>query len=185
MSMPLSKPRTYTIEDIYALPDGQRAELFRGQMYDMAPPSRIHQKLVMNLAGDIREYIRAKGGSCEVYPAPFAVFLESDSGTDYFEPDISVICDKGKLDDKGCNGAPDLIIEVVSPSSRKMDYFTKNLAYLDAGVREYWIVDPQKEITTIYRFEEEDVAPVVVPFEYNIPVGIYGDLQLNISQLME
>jgi Uma2 family endonuclease len=154
-------------------------------MYDMAPPSRIHQKLVMNLAGDIREYIRANGGSCEVYPAPFAVFLESDSGTDYFEPDISVICDKGKLDDKGCNGAPDLIIEVVSPSSRKMDYFTKNLAYLDAGVREYWIVDPQKKITTIYRFEEEDVAPVVVPFEYNIPVGIYGDLQLNISQLME
>jgi Uma2 family endonuclease len=184
MVMPLSERRNYTIDDIYELPDGQRAELIHGQMYDMAPPSRIHQKLVMNLAGEIRNYIKQSGGSCEVYPAPFAVFLQNEDELNYVEPDISVICDKEKLDEKGCMGAPDFIIEVVSPSSRKMDYFTKNLAYLNAGVREYWIVDPQKEITTIYRFEEEDVAPVVVMFPYDIPVGIYGNLQLNISQLL-
>ena len=101
----------------------------------------------------------------------------------YVEPDISVICDKNKLDDRGCNGAPDFIIEVVSPSSRKMDYSTKNTLYSDAGVREYWIVDPEKQRTTIYRYEE-DAAPTVLPFDQTITVGIYGDLKINIAELL-
>ena len=102
--------RTYTIYDIYALPEGQRAELIDGQMYMMAPPNTRHQSLVSEFTITIGNYIRAKGGSCKVFPAPFAVFLNKDD-RNYVEPDISVICDKEKLDEKGYNGAPDWIIE--------------------------------------------------------------------------
>ena len=181
--MPLLKNDNHTIEDIYALPDGQRAELIDGVIYDMAPPSRIHQKLIGELHFTIRNYIRLNGGDCEIYSAPFAVFVNKDDET-YVEPDLSVICDKNKLDDRGCNGAPDFIIEIVSPGSRKMDYSTKMILYSNAGVREYWIVDPAKERTTIYRFEE-DVAPTIIPFSQSIQVGIYNDLSINILELLE
>lgn len=120
---------------------------------------------------------------CEVYPALFAVFLNADEGT-YVEPDVSVICDKNKLSDRGCEGSPDFIIEVVSPTSRKMDYSTKNALYSDSGVREYWIVDPIKERTTVYRYEE-DAAPVIFSFNQAIQVGIYGDLSVTISELVK
>ena len=103
--MPLLKDDRYTIEDIYALPEGKRAELIDGQIYDMAPPSYQHQRLVMELSSTLRNYIKSKGGPCEVLPAPFAVFLNQDD-YNYVEPDISVICDPSKINDKGCNGAP-------------------------------------------------------------------------------
>lgn len=180
--MPLPKEQLYTINDIYELPDGERAELINGRIYYMAPPSRIHQKLSYHLARIIGDYIISKGGSCEVYPAPFAVFLNADEKT-YVEPDISVICDPRKLTDRGCEGAPDFIIEVVSPSSRKMDYSTKNALYSDAGVREYWIVDPAKERTTIYRYEE-DAAPMIIAFDQTIQVGIYKNLSVTIAEFL-
>ncbi|MBO5522308.1 MAG: Uma2 family endonuclease [Roseburia sp.] len=181
--MPLQKSEIYTIDDIYALPEGKRAELIDGHIYDMAPPNRIHQKLVSQFTKILGHHIEKRNGSCEVYPAPFAVFLNKDDKT-YVEPDISVICDKSKLDDRGCNGAPDFIIEIVSPSSRKMDYSTKNTLYSDSGVREYWIVDPEKERTTVYRYEE-DAAPMIFSFQHDITVGIYGDLKINISELLK
>lgn len=181
--MPLSKEHMYTSEDYWNLPEGQRAELIDGHFYDMAPPSRIHQKLIMELSATIRQYIKDNSGSCEVYPAPFAVNLHGDDKT-YVEPDISVICDKNKLTDRGCKGAPDLIIEIVSPGSRKMDYSTKNALYSDAGVREYWIVDPLKERTTIYRYEE-DAAPMIIPFDQPVQVGIYTNFSINISELLK
>ena len=90
----------------------------------MAPPSRFHQQLVMELAGTIREYIKKNHGKCQIYPAPFAVNLDADD-KDWVEPDISVICDPNKLTDRGCSGAPDLIIEIASPVSSKMDYIKK------------------------------------------------------------
>ena len=180
--MPLLKSDTHTLEEIYALPEGQRAELIDGVIYDMTPPSRIHQKLIGELHFTIRNYIKSNNGDCDIYPAPFAVFVNANDET-YVEPDISVICDKNKLDDRGCNGAPDFIIEIVSPSSRKMDYRTKMTLYADAGVREYWIVDPAKERTTIYRFNE-DAAPTIIPFTQPIQVGIYNDLNITISDLL-
>lgn len=135
--MPTPQSKLFTIDNIYALPDGQRAELIDGQIYNMAPPSAIHQELVMELSATLRNYIRSKQGKCKVYPAPFAVFLNQDL-YNYVEPDISVICDSGKINEKGCNGAPDLIIEIVSPSSQRMDYLTKLFKYRTSGVREYW-----------------------------------------------
>ena len=180
--MALHQEKTYTIEDIYALPDGQRAELIDGQMYMMAPPTTTHQRISYAIARKISDYIDNKSGSCEVFLAPFAVFLDKDD-QNYVEPDISVICDKNKLSDRGCEGAPDFIIEIVSPSSRRMDYSKKMGLYLEAGVREYWIVDPAKERTTVYHYEE-DAAPTIYSFDQPITVGIYGDLQITVSELL-
>ncbi len=122
--MAFQKERIYSIDDIYALPDGERAELIDGRLYMMAPPSRIHQKLVNRLSQKITNYIDSKQGHCEVYPAPFAVFLNKDDHN-YVEPDLSVVCDMDKLDDRGCNGALDWIIEIASPSNQQMDYEIK------------------------------------------------------------
>lgn len=179
--MPLPREQVYTTDDIYALPDGERAELIDGQIYMMGTPSRIHQKLVGQLSRIIGNYIESNHGSCEIYPAPFAVFIKKDD-KNYVEPDISVICDKNKLSDRGCEGAPDFIIEIVSPSSRRMDYYKKCALYAESGVREYWIVDPEKQRTMIYRYED-DAAPMIVPFEQDLAVGIYNNFMINVSKL--
>lgn len=181
--MPLLKNDIYTIEDIYALPAGQRAELIDGHIYDMAPPSYLHQKLVMELSATIRDYIKSHGGPCEVLPAPFAVFLNQDDHN-YVEPDVSVICDPNRINDRGCNGAPDFIIEIVSPSSQRMDYLTKLFKYRTAGVREYWIVNPMKETVQTYLFGDiEDFNQY--SFDDKIPVGIYDDLKICIADLLK
>ena len=168
----------YTIEDIYNLPDGQRAELIDGELYMMATPSTEHQRLVTEFTYLIKDYIRHNNGVCEIFPAPFAVFLNAKNDI-YLEPDISVICDKNKLTDEGCKGAPDWIIEVVSPSSRSMDYNKKLLKYGTAGVREYWIVDPMKQRVTVYLFEKESVEDY--PFGIDIPVGIYDNFSIRVQ----
>lgn len=182
--MPLQQNKTYTSEDYWNLPEGERAELIDGQLYAMAPPNTIHQSLVSEFTRIIGNFIKSNNGACRVFPAPFAVNLDADS-KDWIEPDISVICDKSKLTDHGCSGAPDWIIEIVSPSSRKMDYNIKNAKYAQSGVREYWIVDPAKERTTVYRYEE-DAAPIIISFSEIIPVGIYnGLLSICIADLLK
>ncbi len=174
----LKKEGVYTIEDIYALPDGERAELIDGKIYYMAPPSRTHQKISWKLHQTIANYIDRKNGKCEVYAAPFAVFLNNDD-INYVEPDISVICDTSKLDEKGCHGAPDWIIEIVSPGNKSMDYFTKLFKYRNANVREYWIVDSTKEQIMVYRFEKEKMEQY--SFGEDVPVGIYDDFSICIQ----
>ena len=173
----LRKEKTYTVEDIYALPDGERAELVDGEMYDMAPPSTTHQRIVSRLHLKIAGYIESNGGKCEVFPAPFAVFLNKDE-RNYLEPDISVICDKHKIDEVGCNGAPDWVIEIVSKSSRHMDYYIKLFKYQKAGVREYWIVDPEKEVVTVYSFENETMEEYT--FVEDIPAGIFEGFSIRV-----
>ena len=175
------KKQVYTVDDIYALPDGKRAELIDGNLYMMAPPNTKHQLIMNDINIAIYNYIKSKGGKCKVIPAPFAVFLENaDGNTNYVEPDISVICDPDKLNDKGCNGAPDWIIEIVSPSSRKMDYITKTNLYMNAGVKVYWIVDPMREIVMVYK-ASEDAVPVFSRFGEKIKVGIYDDLEIIVE----
>lgn len=166
----LRQEELHTIEDIYNLPDGERAELVDGRIYYMALPNTRHQMLVSDLAYQIKDYIKKKKGECEVFPAPFAVFLNEDD-SNYVEPDISVICDKRKITEKGCNGAPDWVIEIVSPGSRQMDYYTKLFKYREAGIREYWIVDPAKEVVVAYRFEDKSMEQYA--FGEDVPVGIY------------
>ncbi len=183
--MQVLKKSNYTIEDIYALPDGRRAELIDGELYMMSPPGRIHQELVYQLGRKVGDCIDAHDGECKVYPTPFAVFLNEDSHT-YVEPDLSIICDKNKLDDRGCNGAPDWVIEIVSPSSQHMDCLVKLLKYRDAGVREYWIVNPAKRIVLTYFLEgqkPEDSGQFT--FEDDIPVRIYEGFHINIAELLK
>ena len=172
------KLQQYTIDDIYALPDGERAELVDGKIYYMAPPNTKHQTLVMDLSYQIKDYIKQNNGNCNIFPAPFAVFL-NENDKNYVEPDISVICDKNKITDKGCNGAPDWVIEIVSPSSKQMDYYKKLFKYRTAQVREYWVVDPERELVTIYDFEKDSMKEY--PFSKDIPVGIYEGFSIKIE----
>ena len=180
--MPLPK-QYHTSKDYWNLPEGQRAELIDGTLYDMAPPSYRHQFLIAKLSFVIQEYIFSQAGNCQLLMAPFAVNLDADD-KNWVEPDISVICDRNKLHDQGCFGAPDWIIEIVSPSSRRMDYSTKNTLYSEAGVQEYWIVDPEKERTTVYRYAE-DAAPIIFPFHSPVSAGLYPDLEILISSLLK
>ena len=181
MSAAVAKQLDYhTIEDIYNLSDGQRAELIDGELYTMATPSRIHQKLVHFFDWAIGSYIHGKNGDCEIYPAPFAVFLNANNDI-YVEPDISVICDKNKLTDEGCKGAPDWIIEIVSPSSRAMDYNKKLFKYRTAGVREYWIVDPMKQQIMVYNFEHDTFEQYA--FSDKVKAGIYEDFEMDFAEI--
>jgi len=181
--MPLPREKGYTSEDYWNLPEGERAELIDGQFHAMAPPSRIHQKLIMELASTLHTYIRSRNGECEVYPAPFAVNLDAED-TNWVEPDISVICDKRKLTDRGCSGAPDFIIEVVSPSTQGLDYLRKLLLYQKSGVREYWIVNPATQTVNVYVFEENNSASY--SFKDSIPIEIYQrKLTVCIEELLK
>lgn len=173
----LEKEALYTVEDIYRLPEGERAELIDGQIYYMASPGTGHQRLVMNLSYQIQDFIHKNHGECEVFPAPFAVFLNQDN-RNYLEPDITVVCDREKLTQRGCNGAPDWVVEIVSPSSRDMDYYRKLFKYRAADVREYWIVDQEKDRVTVYRFEREEGGEYSLGEE--IPVGIFEGLTLRV-----
>ena len=171
----------YTVEDYYALPDEQRAELIDGRMYMMAPPSRKHQRISTRLVSIIDRYIEEHKGKCEVYAAPFAVYLDERSNT-YVEPDISVICDPDKLDDRGCKGAPDWIIEIVSPASKKMDYLLKLLKYRFAGVKEYWIVDPEKNRVIVYNFTGDESVNDYTLQDF-VKVGIYEDFVIDFGSM--
>lgn len=181
--MELIQEEAYTVEDIYALPEGRRAELIDGRIYDMAPPSTMHQRILMNLSAEIRDYIRRNRGSCEVFPVPFAVFLYADD-RNYVEPDISVICDKNKIDDRGCNGAPDWVIEIAPPSNAHMDYVIKTFKYRDANVREYWIVNPRNKTVLVYDFEKRKKTQEY-SFSEDVPACIYEDFTLNIEKMLE
>ena len=178
--MVLPQENIYTIDDIYSLPNGERAELIDGQIYYIAPPSRKHQRISGEIYATIREYIKNNNGLCEVDIAPFAVFL-NENDYNYVEPDISVICDRSKLTEKGCFGAPDWIIEVVSPSSRAMDYYNKLFKYRTAGVGEYWIVDHERALVIVYEFKNNTAANYT--FTDDIPTGIYPGFSINLSKL--
>lgn len=171
----------YTIADIEALPEGERAELIDGEMFRMDAPTLTHQDLLVNLLFEIGLYIRKNKGPCRVLPAPFGVYIKKDE-RNYVEPDISVICDRDRLDQKGCHGAPDWVIEIMSPSSVKMDSVRKVKLYQEAGVREYWIVDAGKETVTIYKADCWN-NPVCHSFSERIKAGIFEDLYLEISQM--
>ena len=176
------KEEIYTIDDIYALPDGERAELIDGKIYYMAPPSRTHQRILGAVYRKIADYIDIHQGNCEVNIAPFAVFLNNDD-INYVEPDISVICDPSKLDEKGCHGAPDWIIEIISPSTASHDYIYKLNLYAKAGVREYWIVDPDNKKIFVYHLEQADFKADCYTFQDKIKANIYDNLSIDFKEL--
>lgn len=178
--MVIEGKKTYTVADIEALPEGERAELINGEMFMMAAPLLTHQDLLTWLLVRINRYISDREGKCQVYPAPFAVYIADDQHN-YVEPDISVICDLEKLDKKGCHGAPDWIIEIVSSSSQYMDYVRKLSLYQNTGVREYWLVDPERKNITVYGFERNE-DPELYSFSDQVKARIYEDLSVDFGE---
>ena len=176
-----SQPEFITLEEYETLPEDRRIEVFEGIVYDMASPSRIHQALITNLITTFHTYIQKKNGDCEVFPAPFDVLLSKKPLT-IVQPDIMIVCDKNKLDEQRCNGAPDFIIEIVSPSNASDDYIRKLYYYKNAGVREYWIVDPRRKTVTVNYFEG-DILSIPYTFYSTIKVNIYEDLLINFAEI--
>ena len=166
-----------------SMPEEQRMEVFDGIAYNMASPSQLHQSILTELLVSLRNYIRKNNGGCSVFPAPFDVKL-ADQPLTIVQPDIMIICDKDKLDGKRCNGAPDFIIEIVSPSTSSDDYIRKLYYYKTYGVREYWIVDPKRKLVTVNYFEGNLVS-VQYSFDSVIKVNIYDDLFINFAEIAE
>lgn len=181
--MPTAHTKLHTEEDYYNIPEDVRAELIEGELiYNLASPTRFHQAILGELFAVIHQYIKEKGGPCHVYPAPFAVELNKIKRT-IVEPDISVICNRDKLTDRGCTGAPDWIIEIVSPSNSAHDYVRKLDLYTRAGVREYWVVDPSKETVSVFLLTENRSEKATYTFHDKIKVHIYEDLYIDFSEL--
>ena len=153
MALPAEKA-WYTFADVLAWEQSDRIEIINGEAFMMATPSTIHQEISVALASQLYNFLEGK--RCKVYPAPFGVRLferEGDSADDVdtvVEPDISVICDKNKVDKHGCKGAPDMVVEILSPSTLRHDRLVKLNLYQRAGVREYWIVDPQNKDVQVF-----------------------------------
>lgn len=144
----------YTFADCLKWEEDERVELIDGAAVMMAPPSRKHQEISGALFAQLYNFLEGK--KCRVYAAPFAVRLFEKDGDmpeevdTMVEPDLSVVCDGSKLDERGCKGAPDLVIEILSPSTRRHDRLVKLGLYQRAGVREYWIVDPENKAVQVF-----------------------------------
>lgn len=175
MALPVERVR-YTFADCLAWDEDTHIEIINGEAFMMATPSSRHQEILMELARQLANFLEGK--QCRVYPAPFGVRLfeqDNDRPEDVntvVEPDLSVVCDRDKIDTHGCKGAPDLIMEVLSPSTRRHDRLVKLNLYQRAGVKEYWIVDPETQSVQVFLpdttgsfrihedYGQEDVAKV-------------------------
>lgn len=166
------KQGEYSIEDYYALPDERRAELIDGVIYDMSAPSVPHQSIALDIREILRSYVRENKGEYIVLASPVDVQIDRDDKT-MVQPDVLVVCDRSKVIKRCIYGAPDLIIEVLSPSTRRKDMTVKLFKYAEAGVREYWLVDPDRKKIVVYDLENEEI-PQVYGREAQVPVGIFG-----------
>lgn len=183
VQMPALQKRSdlINLEQYENLPEDSQIEVFDGIIYNMASPSEDHQTIFMELSTSINNYIRSKKGSYKIFHAPFDVILSNDPLT-IVQPDIMVVCDKDKLDGKRCNGAPDFIIEIVSPGNPADDYIRKLYYYQNAGVKEYWIVDPRRKTVTVNYFEK-NLLNIQYSFDSIIKVNIYEDLYIDFSEI--
>jgi len=166
------KQGEYTLEDYLALPDERRVELIDGVIYDMSAPTGYHQLIAAHLHTLLFNWISEKGGSCMPFVSPVDVQLDCDDRT-IVQPDVLILCDKSKYTPARIVGAPDFVAEVLSKSTKSKDIFIKLNKYRTAGVREYWIIDPDKKKVMVWHFENEDDYDLY-SFRDRIPVGIYG-----------
>lgn len=171
----------YNIDDIVNLSEDVKIELIDGYIYDLAQPGIKHQRISLRIAKVIDDYIKENKGDCEVLQEVGVVFDEDDKN--YVVPDIVIVCDRNKLQEKYVCGAPDFVLEIVSPGNKNMDYIKKLSLYLDGGVKEYWILDPYKERLIIYDVKN-DYIPSIHTFDEKVGVGIYdGKLKIDLSKL--
>ena len=180
----LSFPGPFTVDDWMALPEGERAELIDGYLFYMNTPAILHQLIAGDVHRQIANFIYDRGGKCMPGIAPLGVQLDCDDKT-MVEPDVMIVCDPEKVKGRTVYGAPDFVLEVLSPSTAKKDIFTKSEKYRRAGVREYWMIDPVNAFL--------DIRPYGIPGEPQIndmtspvPVGIYeGKLEIDFSRVLE
>ena len=178
--------KKYTYVDYLNWPEDERWEIIDGVPYMQAAPSPAHQLISSELNRQISNYLQGK--PCKSYPAPFCVKLiqgDENEVKNVVEPDISIICDKSKIDDKGCNGTPDMIIEILSPSSGKMDKIIKFNKYEKAGVKEYWLVEPEQKIVSVFLLQDNHKfsRPDVYADDEKINVSIFTDLAIDLSSV--
>lgn len=180
------KQGEYTVEDYYALPDDRRVELIDGVIYDMSSPTFVHQDILSEIFWQIKKHIDSKKGNCKPLMSALDVRLDCDNKT-IVQPDILIICEKNK--DKirrwGIMGAPDFALEVLSSSTRKKDMTLKLHKYANACVREYWILDPDKQKLIVYDLEHEEF-PVIYDLQGTAPVNIFhGELEIDLDRIRE
>lgn len=177
----------YTLDDYYnRIPDERRVELIDGVIYDMTAPTSRHQMIAGFLYNQFFKYVSDRQGSCMPMISPLDVQLDCDDRT-MVQPDIALICREERITRRGIYGAPDFCIEIVSDSSRKRDYGLKVQKYMNAGVREYWIVDPKREKIVCYWFEGEDAPEIMMyTFRDQVPVRVYeGELEIDFAGIKE
>ena len=166
------KQGEFTIDDYYSIPEEVRVELIDGVIYHMGAPTTNHQKFVTEILYILMDYVKKNKGRCKVFCAPVDVQLDCDDKT-MVQPDVLVVCDENKINKEGIFGAPDLVVEVLSPSTRKKDMSVKLAKYMGAGVREYWLVDPDAKRVIVYDWEREEILNIY-GFGDKVPVGIFG-----------
>ena len=176
----------YTLDDYYALPEDRRVELIDGCIYDMAAPSTIHQLIAGEVHRQISNFILEHDGPCMPFISPVDVQLDCDDKT-MVEPDVIILCDRSKDINRCTYGAPDFVAEVLSKSTRRKDIGVKTYKYANAGVREYWMIDPKDMKVIVYTFAQNDDAEDTVSifgFQDKIPVGIYnGELKIDFAKI--
>lgn len=179
------RPGTYTIEDYRALPDDQRVELIDGYFYDMAAPTTFHQLIAGEVYRQIANYIMDQGGACTVFISPVDVQLDNDEHT-MVQPDVAIVCNPDQIVRSNVLGAPDFVLEVISPGTKRKDYTLKLKKYENAGVREYWLVDPYQKVVLVYFFADDLQCPKIYPIDADIPIGIYeGRLVLKFAHIAQ
>jgi Uma2 family endonuclease len=182
--------RKYTYADYLTWTDEESWELIDGTAHNMSPaPSPKHQSVLGELITEFTVYLRGK--TCRAFAAPFDVRLFSEGKSDdevdhVVQPDLSVVCDSNKIDNKGCKGSPDLVIEVLSPSTSKMDKWIKFKLYERAKVREYWIVDPFTETIEVYLLQSEQfVRYGVFSKDDRVKINIFEDLEIDLNTVFQ
>ena len=174
----------HTMEEYLALPEGTRIEMIDNVFYDMGAPTTIHQTIAGMIHYQLFSYISENNGSCTPFIAPTDVQLSCDDKT-MVEPDVLVVCDRSKITKARIVGAPDLIVEILSPGRWFVDTILKMKKYKEAGVREYWVVDPDEKKLAVFHFEEND-DPVEYTFDDQVPVGIWnGECKVDFALIYE
>ena len=175
----------YTADDYYALPDDQNCELIDGVLYTMEAPGFNHQTIVEFVGDALKDHVKRNGGPCLVRMVVQDVKVSKDDKT-IVQPDIFVLCDRSKITRQWIYGAPDLIVEVLSKSTKKKDCTVKLDKYRDSGVREYWAIDPKEEMVACYDFEKNLYFPKTYTFDQSVPVGIWeGSYSVDFSKLKD
>lgn len=185
-SLDLSK--SYTYADYLTWNFKERLEILKGKIFKMSPaPSRKHQTISQNLNWKIYSFFENR--PCSVFVAPFDVRLpikSSKKDTTVVQPDLCIICDENKLDDKGCNGAPDLIVEILSPNNSKHDVDTKFNLYQESGVKEYWMVEPEERFVLVYTLQNEEYIGLK-PFSEGqiIKSPLFSEMQITVDEVFK